>query len=195
MHVVNTFSLILSEVTDQKATLFFYGLWFFFDWEGVVPAVWTFGLCTARPANMRGLSRTCVGIKDLPSRSATPSQSSLWRAMTRQPSLHSREWQMEKAVFQTSHNLVRSGGYSIKHRKRSSLHFCTPISVTFIVDDCTVSHARVFVTRRKWRATWTGALARVSCMIGRVWYQPSEHLAFARRDLQIWGVCRARAWA
>ena len=83
---------------------------------------------------------------------------------------------MEKAVFQTSHNLVRSGGYSIKHRKRSSLHFCTPISVTFIVDDCTVSHARVFVTRRKWRATWTGALARVSCSAS------SDRLAFCFRN-------------
>ena len=51
-----------------------------------------FPLFAAKTANMRGLSCTRFGIKSLPSRSATPSQISLWPSMVVLPLLQSRSW-------------------------------------------------------------------------------------------------------
>ena len=64
-------------------------------------AVFAFGLFTAQPANMRGSSRMLDGVKYFPARSATPSRSSLWRAVTRPPRLQSKAWQMEKVLLQS----------------------------------------------------------------------------------------------
>ena len=46
-------------------------------------------------------------------------------------------------------------------RKRASRHSCTLSSVPFTMDNCTISHAPVFVTRHSRCAPWTGAPAKV----------------------------------
>ena len=46
-------------------------------------ARFSFVLCTSQPENMRRILRTCIGVKDFLTRSATPSWSLLWRAVTR----------------------------------------------------------------------------------------------------------------
>ena len=66
--------------------------------------------------------------------------------------------------MQLSQNLGMSGGYRPYRSKRASRHSCSPSSVPFTVDGCTISHAPVFFTRRKQRerrATWTRAPVRV----------------------------------
>ena len=50
-------------------------------------AGFAFGLFTAQPAKMGGSSRTWVGVKAFPDRSATLSRRLLWRAITRLPRL------------------------------------------------------------------------------------------------------------
>ena len=92
--------------------------------------------------------------------------------MTRPPFLQSRACKMEKAELHLSQNLGRSGGSMPYCSKRVSYHSCAPSSVPFTDDGFTVSHIPVFVTRRKWRATWTRAPARVSSSAS------SDHLVF-----------------
>ena len=150
MHVVNTICTIIPEVTDKKVALLSYGLWILFlDGEGVVPAGLAFVLCMARPANMRGSSRTCVGVKYFPERDATLSRGSLWRAVNRSPFLQLMAWKMDNAALQTSQNLVGTGALGHICRNRASRYSCAPSSVSFTVNGCNISHDPVFVTRRK----------------------------------------------
>ena len=135
---------------------------FFFDDGSVDPAVCAFGCWTSRPSKMRESSRTCVGVKVFPARSATPSYISLLHAVNRLSFLKSRSWYMEKAALQPLQNLGRSGGSRPYCRKRSSIHSCAPSYVPFTVYGCTISHAPIFFPRRNRRATWTGSLVRVS---------------------------------
>ena len=67
-------------------------------------------LFTDQPAKMRGSLRTWVGVEDSRDRSATPSWSSLWRAVARPPLMQSRAWKMEKATLQLYQSLGRSRG-------------------------------------------------------------------------------------
>ena len=69
---------------------------------------------------------------------------------------------MEKAALRPSQNLGGSGGSRTYHRKRATHHYCAPSSVLLTVDDCTDSHAPVFVASSKQRTAWTGALYRAS---------------------------------
>ena len=55
--------------------------------EAIGPTGLAFGLFAAQPEKMRGSSNTCEGVKSLPARSVIPSQSSLWRSVTRPPIL------------------------------------------------------------------------------------------------------------
>ena len=132
----------------------------FFVGGCVNPDGCAFVFCTAQPVNMRRLLHTCVGVKSLPTRYVTLPQSTLWCAVTRPPLLQSRAWHMEKVVLQPSHNLDKSGGSRPYHRKRASRHSCAASSVSLTVDDCTVSHDPVFISRHKWRETWNGAPSR-----------------------------------
>ena len=134
----------------------------FFGGGCVDPAGCAFVLCTEQPAEMRWLTCMCVGLKYLPSSSATPSWISLWHAITRPPLLQSRVWHMEKSALHPSQNLGRSGSYRQYFMKRASLHSWAPSSVPLTIDGCTVSHAPVFVAHSKWCANWTGSSARVS---------------------------------
>ena len=121
-----------------------------------------FVLFTAQREKMRVLLRTWVGMKDFLASSATPSRSSLWRAVTRPPQFQSRIWHMEKLALYLSQYWGRSRGSRPYRRKRASRHSCASSSVLFSVDGCTVSHAPVFVTLRTRHTSWTGAPARVS---------------------------------
>ena len=64
--------------------------------------------------------------------------------------------------FQPLQYLGRSGGSRPYRKKRASRHSCTPSSVPFTVDGCTVSQAPVFVARRIPRALSTGGPASVA---------------------------------
>ena len=117
---------------------------FFFDDGSINRAGCAFGLCMARPAKMRGLSHTCVGVKYFPSRYDTLSWRLLWCAMTRPPFFQSKEWNMDKATLQPLQNLGRSGGSRPYCRKRAYYNSCALVSVLFNVDGFTVIHAPVF---------------------------------------------------
>ena len=121
----------------------------------------------------------CMGVKAFPYRSATPSQSSLWRALTRPPFLQSRAWEINNAEFQPSQNLGSYGGSRTYFRKRAYHHSCAPSSVPFTVDSCTVSHSPIFFTCQKQLATWTRAPARVSAIAS------SYRLAFRFRTYSL----------
>ena len=147
--------------------------------EPLVPDSLDFGLFTEQPEKMRGYSRTWEGVKALPDRSATPSRSSLWRAVTRPPLLQLRAWQIVNLALQLSQYFGRSGGYRPYLRKRVSRHSCAPISVPFTVDSCTVSQAPVFVARCSQRALWTGASVSVSA-------SASSARCVLRRQTAVW---------
>ena len=97
-------------------------------------------------------------MKDFPARSLTLSQNSSWHDMTRSPFLQSRACNIEKLVLHPSHSLGSSGGSMPYLRNRASHHSCSPSSMPFTVDGCIVSHAPVFVTRRKRHATEVGGI-------------------------------------
>ena len=166
--------------------------------DGVVsldPAGLGFVLLMAQSEYIKGLLRTWAGVKALPARSATPSRSSLWRAVTRPPFLQSRAWLMVNLASHPSQCDGRSGGSSPYRRKRASRHSWSPRSVPVTVDGSTMSQAPVFAARRILCACWTGGpssaavnAASARCFpLCRTASRPSPRQA-------VWSAVRNAAW-